>query len=203
MSVLDPVVAALHHVLSTLAGAVPGGLVVAIVLLTVGVRLVLFPLALKAFRGQRALSALAPEVQRLRTKHAKDPQRLAEELRAVHRTAGVSPFAALAPMLLSAPIGMALYRMVSLLGDPLGSHWLPLLSAGHLATWALFGALLLALLVVAFLSSRQQQGTPRLMRLMPFGTVAFVPVLPVAVGVYLLSTTAFSVIERAVLPHLV
>jgi YidC/Oxa1 family membrane protein insertase len=40
------------------------------------------------------------------------------------------------------------------------------------------------------------------LRLLPYGTVAIAPVLPVAVGVYLLSTTAWTVAERAVLAHL-
>jgi YidC/Oxa1 family membrane protein insertase len=37
---------------------------------------------------------------------------------------------------------------------------------------------------------------------MPYGTVAMAPVVPVAVGVYLLSTTVWTVLERAALSHL-
>jgi YidC/Oxa1 family membrane protein insertase len=80
-----------------------------------------------------------------------------------------------------------------------------------------FGVLLLA---VAWLSSRQAArqvaitgpgGAPgqpgsgtvrRLARLLPHGTVAFATIAPVAVGCYLLTTTTWTLADRAVLPHL-
>lgn len=202
MSLLDPAVLALHRILDALAAVLPGGLVAAIMLLTFAVRASLFPLALKAFRGQRALLALAPDVQQLRRRHRDDPQRLARELNALHRKAGVSPFAGMAPMLLTAPLVMALYRMVSLLGDPFGTHWAPLLTTGGPLTWLLFSILMTGLLVVAIISTRQHTEGPKVLRLLPFGTVVAGLMLPVGVGVYLLSTTSWTVLERAVLPHL-
>ncbi len=110
----------------------------------------------------------------------------------------------------------------TVLGAPLAGHWPAVLSTAGLisAPAAAFGVLLLALLAVAWFSARQTArqvaaagpaggpGQPgsgavrRLVRLLPYGTVAFAAIAPVAVGCYLLTTTTWTLAERAVLPHL-
>lgn len=208
LSVLDPAVHRLHQLLTTIADVLPGPpvarLVLALVILTFVVRAALLPLAVKAFRSNRARSALQPEVERLRNKHGKDRERFTQELMAAHRRAGVSPFAGLGPSLAQLPILMTLYRLVTMIGAPLSAHWVPTLAAAGLVSTpaALFVALLLALLALAWASSRQAKEGPPLLRLLPYGTVAFAAVAPLAVSVYLLSTTTWSVAERALLPRL-
>lgn len=206
ISLLDPAVSLLYALLTVAAGVVPGPvpvqLCVAIASVTFAVRAALLPLAVRAFRGQRARTALAPQVEALRKKHPRDRTTFATEVKALHRTAGISPFAGLAPLLLSAVVTMTLYRMVSVLGSPLGTHWLPLLAAGGPAVAVLSG-LLAGLLLVAWLTSRQQPaGGPAVLRLLPYGTVAFAALAPLAVSIYLLSSTAWTVAERTVLTRL-
>lgn len=208
LSVLDPAVDALHALLTAVATVLPGPpvtqLVLAIVLLTVAVRAALLPLAIRAFRGNRARLALAPEIEELRRAHGKDRERFTRELLAAHQRAGVSPAAGCAPALAQAPVVMTLYRLVTVIGAPLSAHWLPTLAAAGLVSpqVLLFTALVLALVALATVSSRQVQEGPRLLRLLPYGTVAFAVVAPLAVSVYLLSTTAWTVTERALLPRL-
>lgn len=205
MSLLDPAVALLHRLLVLLAALLPGPepvqLGLAIVVLTAAVRLALVPLSLRSLRGTRSREALQPQLQALRKKHHKDPASLAREIQELHRRAGVSPLAGMGPMLLTLPVAMALYRMLGLLGNPLGTHWIPLAVTGAPAAVVL-AALLGGLLLVAWLSSRQQPAQPAFLRVLPFGTVACAMVVPLAVSVYLLTTTAWTVAERAVLPRL-
>jgi YidC/Oxa1 family membrane protein insertase len=206
MSFLDPAVALLHSLLMLVAPAMPGPepvqLAAAIVVVTVAVRTALLPLSVRSFRGQRARTSLAPEVDALRKKHPHDRATLAREIHELHRRAGVSPLAGFGPLLLTAPVVLTLFRMVNLLGSPLSTHWLPLLSTGSPATAIALVLLLLALLAVAWVSSRQQPEGPVALRLLPFGTVAFAVAAPLAVSVYLLSSTAWTVAERAILPRL-
>ena len=85
LSILDPLRDGLYHLLVAFQGAL-APLVgshsawLAIVALTVTVRVMLLPLALAQWRATRAMQALAPEVRELRRQHADDPRRLRSEL---------------------------------------------------------------------------------------------------------------------------
>jgi YidC/Oxa1 family membrane protein insertase len=234
--VFNPALALLHSGLATLAGALPpvlGGaeVAVALVLITCVVRACLLPLAVSVLRAERARRVLAPEVARLRHRHANDPARLAREVQALHRDAGISPCAGLLPALAQAPVLLVLYRLctlpviagapnvvlsANLFGAPLAAH-LP----GLMITASLFGspvlvgvALVIVTGLVAYLTSRQQlhrlqEATAgeipplqlMLARVLPFGSVAALAFVPVAVSLYLLTSATWMLAERAVLPR--
>jgi len=138
-----PVDAAYHLVfaLTTTLTPVLGGLAAAagIIVVTIAVRLLVSPLTFRALRGQAVQARLAPELQRLRQRHAKQPDRFQRELTALYQREGTSIFAGFAPLLVQWPVFSVLYllfrsptvggvpnRLLSrdLLGVPLGSHWL-------------------------------------------------------------------------------
>ncbi|MFU8872068.1 YidC/Oxa1 family membrane protein insertase [Micromonospora sp. SL4-19] len=205
-----------------------GGLATAaaIVLFTVGVRLLISPLTLAQVRGERRRAALAPEVRDLQRRYADDPARLQSELLTLYRRAGASPVAGCLPALLQAPFFLVMYRVFAtgdgsnglldgrLAGVPLGWHLGDGL-AGPVV--AVFGVLLAALLAVAWWSSRRARraaaapgaGTPtegpgaailgRLMPLLPYTTVLVALVVPLAAVLYLVTTTAWTALEQAVL----
>ena len=138
-----PVDAVYHIVfaLTTVLTPVLGGLAAAagIIVVTIAVRLLVTPLTFRALRGQAAQARLAPEIQRLRQRFGKQPDRLQRELTALYQREGTSVFAGFAPLLVQWPVFSVLYllfrsptvggapnRLLSrnLLGVPLGSHWL-------------------------------------------------------------------------------
>ena len=138
-----PVDAAYHLVFALTSVLTPalGGLaaVVGIIVITIAVRLLVSPLTFRALRGQAAQTRLAPEIQRLRQRYGKQPDRLQRELTALYQREGTSMFAGFAPLLVQWPVFSVLYllfrsptvggasnRLLSrdLLGVPLGSHWL-------------------------------------------------------------------------------
>jgi YidC/Oxa1 family membrane protein insertase len=167
-----PVDAAYHLVfaLTRLLTPVAGGLAAAaaIVLFTVAVRLALSPLSLRALRGQAAMARLAPQVQILRTRYGRQPERFSRELSALYKREGTSPFAGFLPLLAQWPFLSVMYLLfrsatvdgarnhllsMSLFGVPLGAHWLSgaaLLSVHD----ALFLAVFAVLAALCWLSAR-------------------------------------------------
>jgi len=84
----------------------------AIILLTVVVNLLVFPLTLKQVRSTRAMQELQPEMERLRRQYQDDRQAMNEKVMELYRQRGVSPFGCFLPMLVQMPIWFALFRVL-------------------------------------------------------------------------------------------
>ena len=99
---------------AALAGfyAIVPSLGIAIILLTVAVRLLLLPLSIKQTRSMREMQAIQPEVKRLQAKHKGDRQKMNEELMALYKEHGVNPFGGCAPLLLQFPVLIALFYVI-------------------------------------------------------------------------------------------
>ena len=82
---------------------------VAIILLTVLVKVVFYPLSLKSMRSMKAMQALQPQVNALRSKYRSDPQRVQREQMELFRKHGVNPMGGCLPMVVQIPIFYALY----------------------------------------------------------------------------------------------
>ncbi|WP_273753212.1 YidC family membrane integrase SpoIIIJ [Alkalicoccobacillus gibsonii] len=89
---------------------------IAIIALTVLIRLVIMPLMIKQTKSMKAMQLLQPEMQRLREKHsAKDQvtqQKLQKELMGLYQEKGVNPFAGCLPLVIQMPILLALYHAI-------------------------------------------------------------------------------------------
>jgi len=93
----------------------------AIILVTVLIRLVVYPLYRTQIRSQRAMQELGPAMNELKRKYGKDRQRFAEEQMKLYKEHGVNPAAGCLPLLLQLPILFALYAALLQLGCGLGS----------------------------------------------------------------------------------
>lgn len=99
----------------------------AIVLFTILIRVVLFPLVFSQLRTQRLMSELQPDLDRLRKKHASDRARLNEETMALYRERRINPASGMLPLLLQMPILFGLYaalRDLSLHDTAFQAPWL-------------------------------------------------------------------------------
>lgn len=85
----------------------------AIILLTIVINLLLFPLTLKQTRATRAFQAVQPEIKRIQKELKDQPEELQKELMRVQREAGASPGGCLVPLLVQMPIWFALFRVLS------------------------------------------------------------------------------------------
>ena len=84
-----------------------------IVLLTVAMRLVLFPLFVKQIRNQRAMQLLQPKMKELQAKYKNDKERLNQEMMALWKEAGTNPLSGCLPILVQIPVFFALFRVLN------------------------------------------------------------------------------------------
>ncbi|HEY7602439.1 MAG TPA: membrane protein insertase YidC [Methylomirabilota bacterium] len=82
---------------------------VAIILLTVLVKVVFYPLSLKSMRSMKQMQALQPKLNALRSKYKSDPQRFQREQMEIFKKEGVNPMGGCLPMVVQIPIFYALY----------------------------------------------------------------------------------------------
>jgi YidC/Oxa1 family membrane protein insertase len=81
-----------------------------IVLLTVAMRLVLFPVFVKQIRNQRAMQTLQPKMKELQAKYKNDKEKLNQEMMALWRENNANPLSGCLPLLLQIPIFISLYH---------------------------------------------------------------------------------------------
>jgi YidC/Oxa1 family membrane protein insertase len=131
--ILEPVLNSLIALCTVLGGSF--GL--AIIVLTVVVRLALFPLTVRQTQSTKAMQTLQPRIQELQKKHAKNQQKLQQEMMKLYKEAGINPLGCLWPMLIQLPIWIALYQSIM---RALGATPENLLSLSqHLYSWAAVG----------------------------------------------------------------
>lgn len=100
----------LYNTLVALVALVPGSDVgVAIILLTIIIRVILLPFSLSAARTQRTMKELEPKIKELKEIHKGDKEKEALETLALYRESKVNPFGSILIVLIQIPILLALY----------------------------------------------------------------------------------------------
>jgi YidC/Oxa1 family membrane protein insertase len=89
-----------------------GSFGLAIIALTVIVRLILWPLSKRQLNSTKALQDMQPKIQELQKKYGKNQQKLQQEMMKLYKEAGVNPLGCLWPMLIQLPIWIALYQAI-------------------------------------------------------------------------------------------
>ncbi|MGO0123469.1 YidC/Oxa1 family membrane protein insertase [Desulfothermobacter acidiphilus] len=104
----------------------------AIIMLTVLVRVVLFPLNYRQMRSVVAMQQLHPKIKELQEKYKKDPQKMQQKLMELYREHNVNPMAGCLPLFIQLPILIALYRALLSFPYAVAEHarflWIPSLS---------------------------------------------------------------------------
>jgi len=83
-----------------------------IVLLTVLVKLVLFPLSAKAYKSMARMRKLGPEMQRLKEMYGDDRQKMSQEMMKFYQKEKINPLGGCLPILIQMPVFIALYWML-------------------------------------------------------------------------------------------
>ncbi|UOQ88205.1 YidC/Oxa1 family membrane protein insertase [Agromyces endophyticus] len=137
----------------------------AIVLVTLLVRAVLIPVGISQAKAEQGRARLAPKLAALQRRFAKQPERLQQEMLALYRDEGTSPFAGCLPMLAQAPVVGIIYALFilqsiaghpnallqhTLAGVPLGSSLAGMIAAGTLTptTLVVFAVVVVAIALV-------------------------------------------------------
>lgn len=95
---------------------------IAIIVLTIIMRILTFPLQYKSFRSMKKMQVIQPELAKIKEKHKEDPQKMQQETMALFKKAGANPLSGCLPMLAQMPIFFAFYQVlftsVELVGAP-------------------------------------------------------------------------------------
>ncbi len=108
----------MHWALVTIHGLIPDSLEaaswgLAIILLTIVVRLILFPLTWKQYRSAQSMQAVQPKIKELQKKYKSDRAKLQQETMKLYQEHHVNPFASCLPLLLQLPVFISLYYSIS------------------------------------------------------------------------------------------
>ncbi len=89
-----------------------GNFGLAIMLLTVIIKLVFFPLANKSYRAMSKMKQLQPEMQKLRERFGDDKAKLNQEMMALYKRVGANPMAGCLPIAIQIPVFFSLYKVL-------------------------------------------------------------------------------------------
>jgi YidC/Oxa1 family membrane protein insertase len=194
-----------------LYGAV-GNYGLAIILLTVGIRVLLFPLMHTSTVSMRKMQKLQPKVKEIQARHKKkkgDPQsrnKMNQEMMALYKQEGVNPMGGCLPMLVQLPILWALYKLflhaIELRHAPF-IFWIQDLSAKdpyYITPILMTASMWLQQRLAPMAGDPQQQ---RIMRLLPFIFGFMFLQFPSGLVLYWLTNNVLTIIQQELTLHLV
>ncbi len=204
-----------------------GDLGIAVVLITLIVKSLLYPVSAKATKSQKALKSLQPKVKELQEKYEDDKEKQAEKVLELYSKEGVSPFSGILPLIIQFPVIIALFQIFRRgLGADQLVHLYNFIYNPEVVEYLSFGILdlgepnmILAVLagIGQFIQVRitmpttsddsekgKDEGFGSIMKkqmkfILPIFTVFILSSLPSAVGVYWIITVIFSVIQHKVI----
>ena len=112
-SIFAPIENLLHFVIELLYSITEqlgfGSYGLAIILLTIIIKMILYPLTAKQIKSMKAMQELQPKLKKLQDKYKDNPQMMQQKLATLYKDAGVNPIAGCLPMLIQMPILMGMY----------------------------------------------------------------------------------------------
>ena len=173
---------------------------IAIILLTIVVRALLFYPSLKSATAMEEMKKLQPQLTALREKYKKDPQRMNQEMMKLYKEHKVNPLGGCLPMLLQLPFFVALYNVLSvsieLRQAPFLSFWIKDLSA-HDPYYIL--PVLMGVSMVFTMKMTSTTVDPQQQKIMMFMNIAFIFLfawLPAGLLLYITLSNVLSIVQQ-------
>ena len=181
---------------------------VAIILLTILVRVVFWPLTRKSTEGMKKMQEIAPLMKEVQKKYKDNPQRMQQETMALYREHKVNPMSSCLPMLIQIPVFIALFNV---LRSAVELRYAPFLWIADLsepealfASWFPFGGLNLLPILMAVTTGLQSAFTPStgdksqqkmMMIFMPVMMLVMFYSFPSALSLYWFLSNLFSIVQ--------
>ncbi|MFC1998795.1 YidC/Oxa1 family membrane protein insertase [Chloroflexota bacterium] len=128
--ILNPIM----NVMVVLANAFAGNFGLAIIFITIIIRLAMLPITLKQLKSTQAMHTIQPKLKELQKKYGNDRQKMSEATMKLYKEHGISPLGCIWPMLIQLPIWIALFQSIR---QALAATPADLLSlSSHLYGWA-------------------------------------------------------------------
>jgi YidC/Oxa1 family membrane protein insertase len=195
----------------------------AIIALTLLVRMLLLPLTLKQFKSMQSMAQLQPEIKKLQERYKNDKERLNQEMMRFYRENKVNPFASCLPMVAQLPVFLSLFYMLRTdlrvdicpdVNPPGTANPVPCGDGGDAQflfipdlTNRAYGWVLVVLIVLyvgsqlasTLLMSTTTDKTQRMIFLaLPFFFVLFVWQFPAGLLVYWITTNVWTIVQQAI-----
>lgn len=203
-NILQPLIDIAEDVLVFFHNEVGFGWGMSIVMLTVVVRVVLLPLAVKQYKSMRALQKLQPQIKEIQAKYKDDRQRQQQEMMKFYQQNKVNPLSSCLPMLLQFPVMFALFF---LLKNDLSRH--VIVTKGWLFIPNLLqpakGGVLITLIVIYVVSqigssllmtTTMDRNQKIMMLLLPLVFVVIIVQFPTGLIVYWITTNIWTVFQQ-------
>jgi YidC/Oxa1 family membrane protein insertase len=198
---------------------------IAIIVLTLGIRLAMYPLMAQSIKSQKTLNELQPRIQEIQKQHKDDKQQQAKAMMELYQKEKFNPFGGCLPLLVQLPILLALYQvfwkgfqpeqfkfLYSFIANPgsINPMFLGLLDLSHpsivLAFLAGIAQFFQSKMIMPQTKNQSQKSDQmaqfsgmmqkQMIYLMPVFTVFILWRMPAAIGIYWLTTTLFSIVQQ-------
>lgn len=202
-----------------------GNIGIAILLITILIKLLLFPLANKSYYSMKKMKTIQPKLKQIQTIYADDKQRLSEEMFALYKREKVNPAGSCLPMFLQLPFMFALYKVMMITIEMRHAPfwgWIHDLSAPDpTSIFNLFGLIPITLpsflmigawpLIMGFTMFIQQRMTPnvttdpnqaRMMMMLPFIFTYMMSSLSVGLIIYWTFSNILQIIQQFILDRI-
>ncbi len=180
--------------------AITGNYGLAIIMLTIVVRFLLFYPSLKSAKAMEEMKRIQPQLMAIREKYKKDPQRVNQEMMKLYKEHKVNPLGGCLPMLLQLPFFVALYNVlnvsIELRQSPFISFWIKDLSVfdPYYILPVLMGVSMIFTMKMTSTSVDPQQ-----QKIMMFMNIAFIFLfawLPAGLLLYITLSNVLSIVQQ-------
>lgn len=195
---------------------------IAIIALTIIIKIALYPLGNWAIKSQKAISEIQPKIKEVQEKYKNDKEKQTKEIMALYQKEKVNPFSSLLPILIQLPILIALYQvfwkgldpkemnfLYSFVGSPeqIKPLFLGMINlSSHSITIAVLSGVL-QFFQTKMLAPKTKTAKGRgsdfsnimqkeMQYLFPVFTVLILANLPSALGIYIITTSLFTIIQQ-------
>ncbi len=175
---------------------------VSIILLTLLVRLITFPLQYKSFVSMKKLQLIQPELTKIREKFKDDPQRMQKESMELFRKSGANPIGGCLPLLLQMPVFFAFYKVLHSAVELVNAPFM--LWINDLSNKDPYYVLPVLMTVAMFLQQKMTPNTitdpvqKKVMLFMPLIFGFIMKDLPSGLSLYIFVSTLFGIIQQMV-----
>ena len=189
---------------------VPGKFGIAIIIITILMRIVVFPLTLKQEKSMKKMREIQPEMDKLKEKYKDNPQEFQKKTAELYREAGVNPLGGCLPLLIQLPIFVALYY--AFIGDAIPSNakflWFTLKQPDRLFMIGTFAFNLLPILnvVITFIQQKimaapgqDNQQMQTMLYMMPIMMLFIFYRMPSGVTLYYLVSGALALLQQYII----
>jgi YidC/Oxa1 family membrane protein insertase len=173
---------------------------VCIILLTLLVRLITFPLQYKSFVSMKKLQVIQPELTKIREKFKDDPQRMQKESMDLFKKSGANPLGGCLPLLLQMPVFFAFYKVLHSAVELVGAPFV--LWIGDLSNKDPYYVLPVLMTIAMFLQQKMTPNTitdpvqKKVMTFMPLIFGFIMKDLPSGLSLYIFVSTLFGIIQQ-------